>query len=62
MDAETLTHYEDKEAESVYLTYSPDNLKTRLLRQTPEGHDELKTTDEIHTDDQDGDATAGKSR
>ena len=44
--------------ESAYQDDNPDTLKRHLLRQTPEGLDELKTTTENHTDDQVDDATA----
>jgi hypothetical protein len=52
----------DRVVESVCPTYSPDSLKTHLLRQTLEDHDELTTTGESQKDDQDDDATAEKSR
>ena len=61
-DAETQTHYEDKEAESVYLTYSPDNLETRLLRQTLKDHDEVKKIDATYKDVLNDDATEQKTQ
>jgi hypothetical protein len=47
--------------EYVCPTYNPDSLKTHLLRQTPEDHDEPTTTGESHKDDQDDDATAERA-
>jgi hypothetical protein len=48
-------------AESAYQVDNPDSPKKRFRRQTPEHHDELKTRDENHINDQDDDATAEKN-